>query len=78
MPVLDTVPVDRITMRAHQARFSRSLLALAAGLLFGAGWLIAKTLGVAWVALVWCAVAVSEGWREARQGQTAHGPGRTG
>lgn len=78
MAALNAVPVDRITARARQVRFRHVLLALAAGLLFGIGWLIAKVFGVAWLAFVWCAVALSEGWQEARRGQVAHGPRRTG
>jgi hypothetical protein len=45
--------VDRISARARQVQFSRSLLALAAGLLFGVGWLMAKLFGGAWLAFVW-------------------------
>jgi hypothetical protein len=75
--VLDAVPVERITGRAREVRFTRTVLAAIAGLLFGIGWLVAKASGVAWLVLVWCAVAVSEGWQQARKGQMAYGPARS-
>jgi hypothetical protein len=75
---LHTVTAERITARARQVRFSSVLLAIPAGFLFGTGWLLSKAFGVAWLALVWCAVALIEGWQEARKEQVAYGPRRTG
>lgn len=65
--VLERVPVDRITAQAREVHIGRTLLALVAALLFGVGWLAAKIVGVLWLALAWSAVAVREGWREARK-----------
>lgn len=60
------VPVARITSQAQQVRFWRSALTVLAAVLFGLGWLAFKAFAVAWLAAVWSAVAVREGWREAR------------
>lgn len=57
-----SVPVDEITERARKVSFGRALLTFFASLLYAAGWLVAK----AWLALVWCAIAVQVGWRDAR------------
>jgi uncharacterized membrane protein YedE/YeeE len=77
MAALNAVPVDRITARARQVSFRRSVLVALAGLLFGFGWVIAKVFSVAWLSVVWCAVAVSEGWREAHdERERSGGPGR--
>jgi uncharacterized membrane protein YedE/YeeE len=69
MTALDMVPVDRITIRARQVRPGRVALLVAAGLLYGLGWVIAKACGVLWLVLVWCWIAVGEGWREAQKGR---------
>jgi hypothetical protein len=76
--VLDRVPVDSITEQARQVRFWRTVLTVVAGVLFGAGWLVAKLFGVLWLAAAWCAVAVREGWREGRGVKVQHGPSRPG
>jgi hypothetical protein len=76
--VLDTVPVDRITARAREVHFWRTVLTIIAGLLFGLGWLAYKTVAVAWLAAAWSAVAVREGWLEARKGQLRRAAGHTG
>ena len=78
MPALSTVPVGRITVQARNVQFARTVLAVLAWLLFGVGWLVAKGFGLAWFAFVWCAVAVGEGWREARKGQVANESRRPG
>jgi membrane protein required for beta-lactamase induction len=67
--LLARVPVDRITEEARQVHPGRTLLTVIAAILFGLGWLVAKAFGVTWFALVWAAVAVREGWREARPKQ---------
>ena len=64
--LLDRVPVESITEQARQVRFGRALLTLAAGLLFGLGWVAAKGFGVAWLAVVWSFVACRAGFRAGR------------
>lgn len=76
--MLDRVPVDRISRQAREVHFTRTLLTLIAGLLFGAGWLAYKVFSLSWLALAWCAVAVREGWREARNAQVTRGLAGTG
>ena len=76
--VLDRVPLESITEQARQVRFRRTVLTVIAGVLFGAGWLVAKAFGVLWLAAAWSAVAVREGWREGRGTVVSHGPSRPG
>ncbi len=63
------IPVDAITTRARQVRAGRLLLTLLAGFFYAIGW----TVGRAFYALAWCAVAVRVGFNAGR----AHGPART-
>lgn len=70
--LIERVPLGRITTRARAAHPGRVLLTVIAALLFGAGWVAFKVFAAAWFAFAWCAVAVHEGWHEAR------GPKRTG
>jgi hypothetical protein len=72
--VFERVPLDAITEQARQVRFWRTVLTVIAGVLFGAGWLVAKM----WLAAAWSAVAVREGWREGRGTAVSHGPSRPG
>jgi uncharacterized membrane protein YdjX (TVP38/TMEM64 family) len=65
--VLERVPVDRITAEARAAHPGRVLLTLIAGVLYGLGWLTAKTAAVAWLALAWSFAAVKVGWQDARR-----------
>lgn len=76
--VLEQVPVDRISGRAREVRFSRLLVTVIAGVLFAAGWLACKAFAVAWFAAAWSAVAVAEGWAEARRSQVKRGPAGPG
>lgn len=69
MAVLDRVPVDRITDQARQVHPVRTLLTVLAGLLYGLGWVVAKTFMALWFAGAWCAVAVKVGWVDARNGR---------
>ncbi|MFI0897073.1 hypothetical protein [Streptomyces sp. NPDC020983] len=62
------IPLDRITARARQVRFWRTVLTALAGLLFGAGWVAAKACALVWLAVAWMATAAQMGWREARRG----------
>ncbi len=66
MAVLEQIPIQRITDEARQVHFGRTVLTVIAGLLFGLGWVTAKTLGGLWLALAWSVTAVRLGWVEAR------------
>lgn len=66
MAVLERVPVDRINAEARKVEFTRTVLTVLAGLLYGVGWVTAKTFAVLWLALAWSATAVRVGWVEAR------------
>jgi uncharacterized membrane protein YedE/YeeE len=68
--MLDRVPVAKITGQAREVHFWRTVLTVIAGLLFGLGWLVAKVVAVAWLALAWVFVAVREGYREGRKTAT--------
>jgi hypothetical protein len=76
--VLDRVPVSRITTQAKQVHAGRTALTLIAGLFFVLGWVTFKTFAVLWLALVWCAVASREGWREAKRSKVSRGSARAG
>lgn len=61
------VPLGRISERARQVHFWRTVLTLLAGLLFAVGWVVAKGFGVVWLAVAWTATAVVVGWQEGRK-----------
>jgi hypothetical protein len=65
--VLARVPVEKINREARETHFWRTVLTMIAGLLFGLGWVVAKTFSVLWLALAWTAVAVRVGWQEGRK-----------
>jgi hypothetical protein len=67
MTFLDAVMVREINTRAREIHFWRTLLTLLASVLFGAGWLVAKAFGVAWLVVAWIVVAVKLGWAEGRK-----------
>lgn len=67
--LLDRVPVDRIGEEARNADPRRVLLTVVAGVLFGAGWVVARAFAIAWLVGAWCFTAVRLGWREARGNQ---------
>jgi hypothetical protein len=71
--VLDRVPIDRISAEAREVHFGRTLLTIFAGVLYGIGWVAAKTVGLVWRAVAWSAVAVKVGWLEARKGGRTDG-----
>jgi uncharacterized membrane protein YedE/YeeE len=76
--VLDRIDLDTITEQAREVRFWRTVLTVVAGVLFGAGWVMAKTFGLVWLCAAWSVVAVREGWRQGRGVKVAHGPSRPG
>lgn len=75
MAVLDSIPLDRITVEAREVDFRRTFLTVIAGVLFGIGWVAAKVVGVLWLAVAWSVTAVRLGWSEARA--SSRGPQRT-
>lgn len=64
--VLDGVPVGRIGEKARAARPGVAAATIAVSVLFFAGWLVAKLLGLLWLATAWCGCAVAEGFRQGR------------
>lgn len=68
--VLDRAMVDQITAQARQVSIGRTLLTVIASVLFGVGWVAARS----FFCLAWCAVAVKVGWREGRQLESAGPP----
>jgi len=65
--ITDRVPVGEISRQAREVRFGATVLAAVTGVLFGAGWLVAKGFALGWLAFAWSATAVRLGW------QNAHG-----
>lgn len=72
MTVLDRVPMDAISDRAaavHPGKVVLSWLTAAAtalaGVLYLLGWVPAKLLRGAWLALVFAGASVAEGWSDA-------------
>jgi hypothetical protein len=74
--IIERVPLDRITEQARRVRFWRTVLAVVAGVLYGAGWLTAKACGLVWLAVVWSVTAVRVGWQEGRGVRVGHGSAR--
>lgn len=64
--LLDRTRMDRITSQAREVHPARTALTALAALLFVLGWSAFKVVAVVWFAVTWCAIAVREGWREAR------------
>jgi hypothetical protein len=54
------LPVDQTLQRARGVRFSRVAITAIFGIFFVLGW----ATGRLWLGAVFCALAVSEGWRE--------------
>ena len=67
--VLDRVPLERISAQARSVHAGRLLLTLIAGFFFLLGWLA----GQAFLAVVWCCVAVKVGWQEAKASRVPAG-----
>lgn len=70
MAVLETIPLDRITVQAREVKFGRTLLTLIAALLYGIGWTLAKTFTLLWFTAAWIVVAIKVGWQEGRKAAT--------
>jgi hypothetical protein len=69
------LPVDEITAQAREVHFWRAVLTLVAAVLFGLGWVLAKTFAVAWLAAAWSFTAVRVGWQEGRKtAEVSRGP----
>lgn len=64
--LLERVPVDRITAEAREIHPGRALLTVIAAVLYGIGWVAAKTVAVVWLAVAWSYAAVKVGWSDAR------------
>jgi hypothetical protein len=67
---VERVPVDRITTRARDAHFGRTILTLIAAVLYALGWLVATVLSVLWLTITWSVTAVRVGWEDARTPKT--------
>jgi hypothetical protein len=62
----ERIPLAEISRQAHQARFGRFLLACVTGVLFAAGWAVAKVFAVLWLCTAWCFTSVRVGWQHAQ------------
>ena len=63
----ERIPLDGITAQAREVHFWRTVLTVIAALLFGLGWLLAKTFAVLWLAAAWSFTAIRVGWQEGRK-----------
>lgn len=73
--LIERVPVERINEQAKQLRFWRTVGTVLAGLLWGLGWLAARSCAVAWLAVAWAVAAVRVGWADARRPPREGGTG---
>ena len=69
----ERIPLDEITAQARQVRFGRTVLNLIALVFI----LIGRSVGFAWLAVVWCCLAVRVGFREVHPKVTS-GSGQPG
>jgi hypothetical protein len=69
--LMDTDRLDRINREAREVHFGRVLLTVIAAVLFGVGWIVAKTFTVVWLGCAWSATAVRIGFEAGRAGRTA-------
>lgn len=67
--IADRVPVAEVSRQAREVRFGPAVVAAVTGILFGAGWLVAKLFAVAWLGLAWTATAVRLGAQHAQAHQ---------
>jgi hypothetical protein len=68
MTVLQRLDLDLISEEARAVHPGRALLIVLAAVFFGIGWLAAKTVTGAWLAITWSLAAVKVGWRSGREG----------
>lgn len=61
--MLQQATLDQIREQARTLTPLRTLLTLLASVLYGIGWLAAKTLGTVWTGLTWSYAAVVVGWK---------------
>lgn len=61
--MLQQATLDQIREQARTLTPLRTLLTLLASVLFGVGWVAAKTLGTVWLGLTWAYAAVVVGWK---------------
>ena len=77
--ITERLPLDEINRQARDVHFWRTVLTLVAALLFGLGWILAKTFAVLWLAAAWSFTAVKVGWQEGRKtAEVDRGPARPG
>lgn len=65
--LLDRVPLDRIEAQARPVNLGRLVMAALVGVFYVLGWLAAKIVIVAGVALGWAWAALRTGWADAHQ-----------
>ncbi len=66
MTVTQHLDVASISEQARQVRFWHTVGSVVATVLFVIGWSAFKLFSIAWFCCAWSAVAVREGWREAK------------
>jgi hypothetical protein len=67
MAFIDDSVINRINSEARDVRFSRIMLTILAGLLYGVGWIAARVFGLIWLTLAWSVIAIKVGWQEGRK-----------
>lgn len=73
--LLDQPTVDRISAEAREVHVSRAVLTVIAALLYGCGWLAARTCTLIWLICAWSFTAVRIGWQEGRKTTRQRAPG---
>lgn len=70
MTVIDErIPLARITARASELNFLKTILLIIGGLFYFTGWAVGKS----WFALMWCFAAVKVGFEESKAASTKRG-----
>ena len=64
--IYDRVEPERISEKARQVTFGKTLVRLIATVFFIVGWVTARVFTVVWFVVVWSALAVAEGWQVGR------------
>lgn len=65
--MLDTAALQQITSQAREIHPGRTLLVFIATLLYGLGWVTAKSFTLLFFVVAWACVAVRAGWRDGRK-----------